>query len=148
MFLNDIFEGKISDTFRNSDMILNFGCMHLIFLFMVKKILVVDDEEFIDELLQQHLGKAGFQTISFFNSQDALEYIENNPSSIDLAIIDHNMPGISGAALAERLRAMMPELPIIIMAKPQEGIEFGEYTLLKKPATKDELLEAIKKALV
>ncbi len=74
------------------------------------KILVIDDEELVDEMLQRRLEQAGFETISFFDA-GALAYFEDHPSSIDLAIIDHNMPGINGTDLAQRLRSMMSELP-------------------------------------
>ena len=111
------------------------------------KILVIDDEELVNEMLKRRLEQAGFETISFFDAREALAYFEDHPSSIDLAIIDHNMPGINGTDLAERLRSMMPELPIIIMTGLHEGIEFGEYVVLNKPMSRDELLEAVKRMI-
>jgi DNA-binding NtrC family response regulator len=107
-------------------------------------IMVVDDEEFVDEMIQEHLHRAGFETVAFFNAPDALEFIENNPSSIDLAIIDHIMPGISGTELADKLLMMMPDLPIIIITGSPDYTAFGNYMVLKKPLTRDKLLEAVR----
>lgn len=113
-------------------------------LLMAKRILVVDDEELIDEMLQQRLAKAGFQTASFIDPREALTFVQNQPDAIHLAIIDHNMPYLNGPQLAEKLRLILPDLPIImITGLMEEGAPDVAYRVLKKPMTRDELLEMV-----
>lgn len=109
-----------------------------------KKILVVDDEELIDEMLQQRLNKAGFETASFIDPREALAFVQNYPDTIYLAIIDHNMPGLDGPQLAKELRLILPDLPIImITGLLEERVADIAYRVLMKPLTKEELLEAV-----
>ena len=115
---------------------------------MAKRILVVDDEELIDELLQQHLKRAGFETASFIDSREALAFVQNHPGDINLAIIDHNMPGLDGPQLARELRLVIPDLPIIIITGLlEERAPDIPYRVLAKPLTKEEFLEAVEEVI-
>lgn len=112
-------------------------------------LLVVDDDELLGATIQQQLGKAGHKTVFFHDPREALAFFEKHPSTIDLAIIDHRMPGMSGPELAEKLHAMMPRLPIIVITGFSEhpGVDFSGYKLLMKPLTRDVLLEAVENLL-
>ena len=112
-------------------------------------LLIVDDDEILGQLIQEQLGGAGYKTVFFSDPRDALAFFEEHPSTIDLAIIDHRMPGLSGPELAEKLHAMMPRLPIIIITGflDHPGVEFSGYSLLMKPLKKEKLLEAVQKML-
>ncbi|MBV1877388.1 MAG: response regulator [Pseudomonadales bacterium] len=79
-----------------------------------KRIMVVDDEasitEFLTELLQGH----NYLVSAFTSAIEALEHYKNHQSKIDLVIVDHLMPELSGIALATALLAVNKELPIVL----------------------------------
>ena len=65
-----------------------------------KRILVVDDEQDLCEILLYNLKAAGFQAETAYSGEEAME---KEPSRYDLLILDVMMPGMSGFELAERL---------------------------------------------
>jgi PAS domain S-box-containing protein len=67
------------------------------------RVLVVDDEESIREIVQEGLVARGMHVDSAESAVDALAYLEKNPC--DVVVCDSNMPGLSGEQLLERLRA-------------------------------------------
>ena len=84
---------------------------------MKSKIMVVDDEMHIRELVRFYLDKAGFDTIEAANAEEALDIVENQ--YIDLAVVDIMMPGMDGFELVEQMRQYR-EFPVIMLtAKSQ-----------------------------
>lgn len=83
------------------------------------RILIVDDERHILSLLSMTLRRAGYEVVSANNGQKALELAR--VFALDLVILDHSMPGMSGVELANELN---PKLPILMLtAKPQSLME-------------------------
>ena len=74
---------------------------------------VVDDDQSVRWVLEKALRQAGMQARSFERAEHLLDAI--GTSSPDVLITDIRMPGMSGIALLERLRAADPELPIIVI---------------------------------
>jgi CheY-like chemotaxis protein len=116
---------------------------------MVKRILVVDDENNIELMIQQYLEDAGYETVSFQDPVDALNFCEQNIYSLDLAIIDHKMPGMDGLELAEGLRGLRPDLPVILTTDMPEGHGPAPNInmILDKINAKDALLNAVESLL-
>ena len=88
------------------------------------KILIVDDEPFNVDYLEQELEDLNYETISAVNGQDALEKIASE--SPDLVLLDIMMPRLDGFGVIEQLRAnpVTQDLPIIIIsAKELTGEE-------------------------
>lgn len=77
------------------------------------KIMIVDDEPFIGELLTRFLSKRGYEAISFTSGQKALTYLENNP--VNLVLTDLVMPEMNGIELIKAVKALHPNLPILVM---------------------------------
>ena len=75
--------------------------------FRAHRVLVVDDEESIREIVQEGLIARGMQVDCAESSESALSYLESN--SCDLVICDSNLPGLTGEQLLERLRAKRGE---------------------------------------
>jgi CheY-like chemotaxis protein len=76
-------------------------------------VLVVEDEALISEMVTEELEDQGFTVFVASNAADALRYIESG-ASIDALFTDVHLPGgMSGAQLAQRVREMRPELPIV-----------------------------------
>ena len=67
-------------------------------------ILLVDDEKDILDLFTEYLSSNGFNTISFQNPLDALEYFYKNQSNCSLVITDYKMPQMTGLDLIKKIR--------------------------------------------
>ena len=117
---------------------------------MKSKIMVVDDEMHIRELVRFYLDKAGFDTIEAANAEEALDIVENQ--YIDLAVVDIMMPGMDGLELVEQMRQYR-EFPVIMLtAKSQSkdklrGFSLGIDDYVTKPFDPDELMARVKTIL-
>ena len=117
---------------------------------MKSKIMVVDDEMHIRELVRFYLDKAGFDTIEAANAEEALDIVENQ--YIDLAVVDIMMPGLDGFDLVEQMRQYR-EFPVIMLtAKSQSkdklrGFSLGIDDYVTKPFDPDELMARVKTIL-
>ena len=117
---------------------------------MKSKIMVVDDEMHIRELVRFYLDKAGFDTIEAANAEEALDIVENQ--YIDLAVVDIMMPGMDGFELVEQMRQYR-EFPVIMLtAKSQSKVKLRGFSLgiddyVTKPFDPDELMARVKTIL-
>ena len=79
---------------------------------MAKKILVVDDEKPISDIIKFNLEKEGYEVVTAYDGEEALEKVESeNP---DLIILDLMLPKIDGLEVAKRVRAKHT-MPIIMV---------------------------------
>ena len=77
------------------------------------RILVVEDEALIAEMIADVLEEQGFDVCIVANAIDALRHIESG-AQVDALFTDVNLPGgMSGSELASRVRALRPEMPIV-----------------------------------
>lgn len=114
---------------------------------MKTRILVVDDEEHIRELIRFYLDKEGFYTVEASNGEEALDKLENE--YIDLAIVDVMMPVMDGFELVEEMK-LFKDIPVIMLtAKSQStdklrGFSLGIDDYVTKPFDPDELMARVK----
>ena len=118
----------------------------------METILVVDDEPTVLSFCERILQMGGYRVLRAGGAEAALRVSSNAAHPIDLALLDVMMPGLNGIELAGRLRAVQPELPIVLMSGfgPQEiGRVVGEhkYRIIWKPFQRDSLLRMIENAL-
>ncbi|GBF51550.1 response regulator [Leptospira ryugenii] len=112
------------------------------------KILVVDDEEDIANLIQFHLEEEGFQVEVCHNGMEVLGRLEKNLP--DGMILDLMLPGIGGLDLCKRIKEKYPQLPILMVtAKTGEtdvvlGLELGADDYIKKPFNIRELVARVR----
>ena len=117
---------------------------------MKSKIMVVDDEMHIRELVRFYLDKAGFDTIEAANAEEALDIVENQ--YIDLAVVDIMMPGMDGFELVEQMRQYR-EFPVIMLTAESQskdklrGFSLGIDDYVTKPFDPDELMARVKTIL-
>lgn len=117
---------------------------------MKSKILIVDDEEHIRELIRFYLDKEGFSVVQAASGEEALEILENE--YIDLAIVDIMMPVMDGFQLVEEMKEMK-DIPVIMLtAKSQSadklrGFSLGIDDYVTKPFDPDELVARVKTIL-
>lgn len=67
-----------------------------------KKIIIVEDEKEILDLLTLYLGNEGFEVVSFTSSEGVMEYISNN--AVSLAVLDVMLPGTDGFTILREIR--------------------------------------------
>lgn len=113
-------------------------------------ILLVDDDPEVREVAQSMLEALGHQVRSAAGGREALALIQEQPP--ELAILDFAMPEMNGAELAIRLRANLPQLPVIFATGYAETDSIrnavgGAAPLIAKPFTLGSLSEIISKAI-
>ena len=115
-----------------------------------KKILVVDDDPGLRELLQEYLGTQGYHVEVVADGQAMESYLQQH--EVNLVILDLMLPGEDGLSLARKLRAR-GNLPIIMLSARGEdvdriiGLEVGADDYLAKPFNPRELLARIRAVL-
>lgn len=118
-----------------------------------KRILIVDDEENILELLKYNLEKNGFEVVPKDNGEDAIEEMEKE--DFDLVLLDLMLPGIDGLEILKFIRGhhRIKNTPVIMLtAKNEEidtvlGLEMGADDYIGKPFGVHELLARVKALL-
>lgn len=118
-----------------------------------ERILLVDDEAVLSNMLQKILESIGYSVVAFTSSIEASEAYEKNPDGFDLLITDMTMPEMTGVDLSRKLLSLRPDLPIVLCTGFSEAINeekarsYGIREYLKKPVDKHILAKAIRKAL-
>lgn len=113
----------------------------------MKKILIVDDEKPISDIIKFNLTKEGYETVTAFDGREAIaKFDEENP---DLFILDLMLPELDGLEVAKEVRKTS-HIPIIMLsAKDSEfdkviGLEIGADDYVTKPFSNRELLARVK----
>jgi CheY-like chemotaxis protein len=114
------------------------------------EVLLVDDDEFTKESIQDLLDIKSIPYKSFDEGAKGIDYFQKNFSSISLIITDYKMPKMTGMELVERIRKLCKEVPIILYTGNTLPISenfLSEYkvTLLEKPLDVNFLLKNIEK---
>ena len=116
-----------------------------------RKILVVDDDKRLRDLLQRYLGEQGF-TVKVAENAELMDKALTR-ESFDLIVLDLMLPGEDGLSICRRLRTDEPQLAIIMLtAKGDEidrivGLEMGADDYLPKPFNPRELVARIQAVL-
>jgi len=104
-------------------------------------VLVVDDEPSILELAQLTLSQMGYTVLKASGVQEALTIFEARKSEIDIVLLDVTMPDGSGVAACERMRALRPDIPVVLSSGFDEQEASGRFAgdlytaFLPKPYT-------------
>jgi PAS domain S-box-containing protein len=116
-------------------------------------VLVVEDEPAIGEVARRILRRSGYEVLMTESPLDALELASRHDGEIDLLITDVVMPRMLGKDVAERIRALRPEMKVLFIsgyARPalaSSGTLEPGVTLLEKPFSESVLLEAVRQVL-
>lgn len=114
---------------------------------MSKKILVVDDEKPISDIIKFNLEKEGYKVVVAFDGEEALEKVESEKP--DLLVLDLMLPKIDGLEVAKQVRAKYTTPIIMATAKDSEldkvlGLELGADDYVTKPFSNRELVARVK----
>jgi CheY-like chemotaxis protein len=110
----------------------------------VARVLVADDSREFAEMLRATLEEAGFSVVTSYSGPAAIKELSNGPFAA--AVLDVLMPGISGDAVAERIRQLHPQLPVLLMTG-DAGHAFAAASglpVLHKPFRHEELVSAVR----
>lgn len=115
------------------------------------KLLVVDDEHLIRWSLEQNLSKQGYEVLTAGSGEEALKLIRDE--SLDLVLLDIQLPGINGLDVLEKAKELDEDLIIImitalgVLETAVKAMRMGAYDYISKPFNLDELAITVKKAL-
>lgn len=117
---------------------------------MGEKILVVDDEQEIADLIAVYLINDGYEVYKFYNGADALECIQK--TELDLAILDIMLPDIDGFHICQKIRETHFYPVIMLTAKVEDGdkimgLTIGADDYITKPFNPLEVLARVKTQL-
>lgn len=115
------------------------------------KILIVDDEEVARMTLAEILRLEGYEIKSVGSGEEALELLSSE--AFDIMILDLKMGGMSGMDLLQSVADKLPDLSVIVLTaygtidSAIQAIRYRVHDYLLKPATPEQVLESIEKAL-
>jgi len=115
------------------------------------KILVVDDELLIRDILYESLASYGYEVISAYDAENAESLLEKHQPAV--ALIDINLPKTSGVDLTKRLKQLKPDLLVIIITgypsfdTVVSSTNYGASAYIIKPFRLDDLHKTIQKLL-
>ena len=108
-------------------------------------ILIVDDEAAVRAVIARTLLSAGFAVLEAEHGEAALSVVRGFSGVLALAIVDMNMPVMTGSEFAREFRPMHPSVPVLFISG-REPVVPGARLLLK-PFGPDELLETVAEVL-
>lgn len=118
----------------------------------IERILVVDDEESIREIISSMLSAAGYKTAQASSGMEALAVL-NSHGEFELMLSDLMMAELDGIALLERSKEKYPDMPVIMVTAVHDisvalaAIRNGAYDYLLKPFEREQLLAMVRRAL-
>src|SRR5271165_3096043 len=117
-----------------------------------ERILVVDDEETIREIVSSMLGGANFQSRQAASGAEALSILESG-GEFDLVLSDLMMAEMDGIALLEKSKERFPDVPVVMVTAVHDlsvalqALRNGAYDYLLKPFEREQLLATVRRAL-
>jgi PAS domain S-box-containing protein len=118
-----------------------------------ERILLVDDEPAIVKMEQQVLERLGYDVSSWAGSMEALDGFKADPHKFDLIISDMTMPNMTGIQLSNEIKAIRPDIPVIICTGFSDQInqensrELGIQGYVLKPVIQREIAKLIRDVL-
>jgi putative nucleotidyltransferase with HDIG domain len=118
----------------------------------VERILVVDDEEPIREVVCSMLEHSSYQCVQACSGADALSVLRKD-TNFELVLTDLMMPELDGVGLLEVVKVQYPDLPVVMVTAVHDisvalaAIRNGAYDYLLKPFEREQLLVVVRRAL-
>jgi len=113
---------------------------------MMTLIHVVDDDPSVRKAISRLLRAAGYDVAVYGSAEQLLDQLLGQRGT-GCILLDVVMPGLDGLAARKRLKTIGSSLPIVFMTGSTEPIEDGATDFLRKPVSKEELLDAVERAL-
>jgi DNA-binding response OmpR family regulator len=121
---------------------------------MAERILIVDDDPLLCNLLRMALTRDGFETHEVYSGDAALDYLEEQ-QRVDLILLDVMMADFNGFDVLRRLKAnpTFSDIPVIFLTarvdaiSQKTGMDIGAVEYLTKPITPEALIERVRAVL-
>jgi DNA-binding NtrC family response regulator len=116
-----------------------------------RTILLVDDDQSLRRVLEYQLQEDGFRVVAVASGEAAIERFGAVP--LDIVVTDVKMPAMDGIELMSRLKALQPDLPVIVLTahgtigSAVEAMKLGAFDYLTKPFSREQLRVSVGKAL-
>lgn len=115
------------------------------------KILVVDDEQDVRDVIRLHLEQGGYQIIEAENGEEAIKSLREGDNMINVGVIlcDIRMPKVNGIECIDFLKKEAPRIPIVVVTGYPDAeiaaslMQKGVKEYLVKPVEKDKLLNTV-----
>ncbi|MDM8515723.1 response regulator [Desulfobacterales bacterium HSG16] len=117
------------------------------------RILLVDDEKAICNMIRQSLERLGYQVTAYNSSSQALSEFKNHPEDFDILLTDMTMPEMTGLDLSREVMRIRPDLPIVLLTgyshqiTKEKAMELGIRHFIMKPIPRKKLAEVIEQTL-
>ncbi|MCC6903924.1 MAG: PAS domain-containing protein [Polyangiaceae bacterium] len=111
-----------------------------------ERVLVVDDEPMIRDLMSNVLGEAGYLVDTAVDGIDAIDRVRAGAHRYRVVLLDQSMPRLAGRAALRAIRALSPTLKIICFSGFPSSLE-GADAVLQKPVPTQELLDTLEQVL-
>jgi PAS domain S-box-containing protein len=115
-------------------------------------VLLVDDEEALVALGEEVLAELGYEPVGFASSEAAWQTFHSDPQRFDGVVTDQTMPKMTGLELASRIRAIRPDIPVILAsgysnsALEHDAKAMGVAEVLRKPLRQSDVALALARA--
>ena len=119
------------------------------------KILVVDDEEDVRDVIRLHLESAGYNILEAVDGEDAIKSLREEDNMINVGVIlcDIRMPKVNGIECIDFLRKEAPGIPVVVVTgypdteRAANLMKKGIKDYLVKPVEKSKLLDTVKEII-
>lgn len=117
----------------------------------LRTVLVIDDDESLRRVVEFNLQEEGYRVLTAADGQTGLDRLQS--TRVDLVLSDVRMPEMDGIELLARIKAMQPDLPVVLLTahgtidSAVEAMKLGAFDYLTKPFARDQLKATVAKAL-
>src|SRR5689334_5481829 len=111
------------------------------------RLLIVDDETTLLDLIRRYLERMGFEVETFTDPGAALVHFESDPQRFDMVMSDLTLPGMEGEEMIERMRRLNPKLPAMIASGRPYVPRLPGVGFLQKPFLPKMLVEEVQTIL-
>ena len=114
-------------------------------------VLLIDDDESLRRVTEYHLQEEGYRVLTAADGRSGFERFQAEP--VDVVVTDIRMPEMDGMELLTRLKAMQPDLPVVILTahgtidSAVEAMKIGATDYLTKPFSREQIKASVRKAL-
>ncbi|HLV01857.1 MAG TPA: response regulator [Acidobacteriota bacterium] len=110
----------------------------------MKKIVVVEDDNAVREVLVRCLEPLDCSIQTFKDGQEAFKFLDKKASEVDLLIVDQSLPGLSGSALVEEFQKLNPAAPALLISGAELAEVEEDVPVIKKPFSLPDFLRRVK----
>jgi two-component system NtrC family response regulator len=116
-----------------------------------KTVLVIDDDESLRRVVEYNLREEGYHVVTAADGRTGMQRFQEG--NVDLVLTDVRMPEMDGIELLTHLKAMQPDLPVIVLTAhgtidaAVEAMKLGAFDYLTKPFSRDQLTASVHRAI-